>query len=396
MSKKLVIQVGIKLDCNIDSQLSTFSYFEEMYAVSETHARKYAEHCGADYYIVKDKDDWAPGSGKHVAFQKFKIYDFLNYDQILYIDSDYIIKSNAPNIFDMYNGFAAVIDPSNTTALASDLGIPPNHYFNSGFMLFDKKTLLNTKETLMSYDLSAKWKLADQAILNKIIFETGVNIIPLAADKWNPVKKVFGEYGDHYSGKKKVLWESRKYGIFMNIDELYTQWKDRTRPGIKWTMTGDMPDRLDFLVENFSNLDTIVEFGSYQGCSTIAWLKCSPKKFIAVDYEKHLDVELYQAVAENAGIDFTFILEDDLKVKIPMTDLLFIDTIHSWKHTYKELCLHAEKAKKYIAFHDVNPDKFSTYAGITKYLEENPNIWQVKYHDNHDCGFLILERIVKL
>jgi len=178
----------------------------------------------------------------------------------------------------------------------------------------------------------------------------------------------------------------------MTLDERYQAWKTRTLPDIKWGMTGDMPDRLDWLVENFSGLDTIVEFGSYQGCSTVGWMKCKPKKLIAVDYKMYLDPDMHKQIANEAGIDFEFILEDDLKVSIPKTDLLFIDTIHKANHTYQELTIHAHKAKKFIAFHDVNPERFTVHEGIEKYLLENPNIWETYYHDINDCGFMVLKR----
>lgn len=178
----------------------------------------------------------------------------------------------------------------------------------------------------------------------------------------------------------------------MNLDELYNSWKSRTLPDITWRMTGDMPDRLDQLVENFSGLETIVEFGSFQGCSTVGWLKCKPKNLLSVDYELNLDVDLHKRIAKEEGVNFEFILEDDLKVVIPETDLLFIDTIHKAEHTYKELSLHASKAKKFIAFHDVNPKRFTVHKGIDRYLSENQNIWDVFYHDIIDCGFMVLSR----
>lgn len=157
-------------------------------------------------------------------------------------------------------------------------------------------------------------------------------------------------------------------------------------------MTGDMPDRLDWLVNNFSGLNTIVEFGSYQGCSTVGWMKCKPKKLLAVDYKLNLDVDLFSQLAIAEEINFEFILEDDLKVVIPETDLLFIDTIHKAKHTYAELITHAHKVKKFIVFHDVNPERFTVHEGIEKYLKENPKIWNVFYHDISDCGLMVLQR----
>jgi hypothetical protein len=88
------------------------------------------------------------------------------------------------------------------------------------------------------------------------------------------------------------------------LDELYISWKNKTRPDTKWKMTGDMTGRLDWLVETFSGLDSITEFGAYQGCSTAAWLKCLPKKLTTVDIGRALDENLYVELAKGIGVDF--------------------------------------------------------------------------------------------
>lgn len=178
-----------------------------------------------------------------------------------------------------------------------------------------------------------------------------------------------------------------------NLQQLYDSWKNRSRPNVKWKMAGDMPGRLPWLVENFSGLDTITEFGSYQGCSTAGWLMCKPKKLLAVDWGSYLDVDLYKAAADSAGIKFEFVQSDDLAIDIDPTDLLFIDTRHTEEHTYLELKKHADKAKRFLAFHDINPARFATPLGIKKYLDEYPGVWKQYYKDEIDCGFLVLERI---
>lgn len=181
--------------------------------------------------------------------------------------------------------------------------------------------------------------------------------------------------------------------FIMNLQQLFDSWKTKSRPNVKWKMAGDMPGRLDWLVSNFSGLDSITEFGSYQGCSTAAWLMCKPKKLIAVDWGLYLDTELYGKIAKENNIYFEFIHSNDLEIDIDPTDLLFIDTKHTEEHTYLELKKHAIKAKKYIAFHDVNPARFATPLGIKKYLDEHPGVWKEYYRDEIDCGFLVLQRI---
>jgi hypothetical protein len=179
------------------------------------------------------------------------------------------------------------------------------------------------------------------------------------------------------------------------LDELYISWKNKTRPDTNWKAIGDMAERLDWLVETFSGIDNITEFGSHQGCSTTAWLKCLPKKLTVVDIKRMLDEDIYNEIAKNIGVDFKYIVEDDLKVVIEETDILFIDTTHTSEHTYLELTRHAGKVKRYLAFHDVNATRFGTQEGIDRWHNEQPIKWSVVYHDIEDCGFLVLERPLK-
>lgn len=177
------------------------------------------------------------------------------------------------------------------------------------------------------------------------------------------------------------------------LNDLYLSWKNKTRPNTRWKMTGDMIGRLDWMINLFQGIESITELGPFQGCSTTAWLACGPKKLTTIDINQNIDVNEFSIISKELGIDFKFVLADDLKIEIEETDLLFIDTMHTDEHTYQELKLHAGKARKFLAFHDVNPQRFGTQAGIDRYLKENPNLWTTKYHDINDCGFLILERI---
>lgn len=175
------------------------------------------------------------------------------------------------------------------------------------------------------------------------------------------------------------------------IEGIFQQFKNKTRPNIRWKMVGDMYRRMDFIVHRFSNLDSIVEFGPYEGCSTAAWIMARPKKFITVDQGIKLNIQEYDAAAKEVGVDFQFILGNDLDIEIEPTDLLFIDTMHTAEHTYNELNRHAVKVKKYLAFHDVNPTRFGTLEGIQRWWLNNSN-WKLDYQDFDDCGFMVLKK----
>jgi hypothetical protein len=176
------------------------------------------------------------------------------------------------------------------------------------------------------------------------------------------------------------------------IDEIYQSFKNKTRPGIKWKMVGDMWSRMDFIQETFVGVQTITEFGPFQGCSTAAWLKLNPKKFTTVDQGIALEIDLFKAAAEEIGVEFNFIVNSDLNIIIEPCELLFIDTVHTEDHTFKELELHADKVTRYLVFHDIVESRFGTLAGIKKWWKNHPE-WIEKYSDHNDCGFLVLEKI---
>jgi len=61
-----------------------------------------------------------------------------------------------------------------------------------------------------------------------------------------------------------------------------------------------------------------------------------------------------QVIANENGIPFEFWLENDMNVEIPQTDLLFIDSLHTYCHLIYELETFCIKVDKYIAIHDTS------------------------------------------
>lgn len=167
-------------------------------------------------------------------------------------------------------------------------------------------------------------------------------------------------------------------------------------------MAGDMPERLDWVIETFTDVDSIIEFGSYEGCSTVGWLACAKKSLLCVDIQKRpaFEEDLYLKIAEELKIDFKFVKEDDLKFEFEDCDLLFIDTMHTEEHTYRELMTHAHKVNKYIVFHDSNPKYTGVQAGIDRWLNETKESWVEIYNEDfapvpspaRDCGVSVYKR----
>ena len=210
MKKRLVYQLSIPGNF---PTTDTFHYIKEMYDFSEEQARNYAKRCNADYYVITKTNDWIPGVGKHLAYQKLKVYDFHDYDQIVYFDSDYIIKNDSPNIFDLLGDkFSAVADPGNCKKLAKTIGIPQRKYINTGFMYFTKEILDRSREAVIDkYIKVDTWKFKDQCLWSRAFYDLKLDFNPLDPLEWNPSHVVFGKYADHYSGIHKNKWNKKRY-----------------------------------------------------------------------------------------------------------------------------------------------------------------------------------------
>jgi lipopolysaccharide biosynthesis glycosyltransferase len=205
--KKLIFQINVPNYSKNNPDKMPYEYNESMYDVSNRCAKKYAEKYSADYYMLTDPTDFSLAAGKHLDYQKLKIYDFMDYDVILYLDSDYIIKDNAPNLFELcQDKFSVVLDQGSAVVeKAQELGMPHTRYFNAGMMYIPKWALERTKDHIHEY-LKHEYTLQGQGLLNKLFYDFDVQINELDYMDWNPVKRTWGTYADHYSGNKKNRW----------------------------------------------------------------------------------------------------------------------------------------------------------------------------------------------
>ena len=127
------------------------------------------------------------------------------------------------------------------------------------------------------------------------------------------------------------------------------------------------PELHDTLYEYASRCDHVTEFGVRWVESTFSFIIARPLKLISIDIEHpnsypqfngRENLELAYECAKECGVDFTFKLGSTLGVDIEPTDLLFIDTEHSYLQLKHELKLHSNKVKKYILMHDTKAHAF--------------------------------------
>lgn len=145
----------------------------------------------------------------------------------------------------------------------------------------------------------------------------------------------------------------------------------------------------------------VTELGVEYGRSLFAFMAGNPKKLVSYDV---INIEKYgvnivdlKKLASDNGVDYDFIEADTRKIEIEETDLLFIDTLHTYEQLKNELTLHANKARKYIILHDTVTFGINGEDGhkgilpaIDEFLLENKN-WFIYENFTNNNGLMILK-----
>lgn len=182
----------------------------------------------------------------------------------------------------------------------------------------------------------------------------------------------------------------------------------------------DINEHLPTLLRYGRECKHITEFGVRDVVSTWAFLAAKPDYLICYDIVKSKNIDLAIKSGVENGTEIKFFETDVLKTNIQLTDLLFIDTLHTYTQLRKELKSHSHKVGKYIIFHDVEtygwnpePSHFKTHLGVVKqhekilenyvendkgimpaineFLKDNPE-WKIKEAFANNNGLLIIER----
>ena len=164
--------------------------------------------------------------------------------------------------------------------------------------------------------------------------------------------------------------------------------------------TVDIYEHLPVLRSYAKKCNHITEMGVRWGASTVALLSTRPQEMISYDITKTGKMEEIKKMCENEKINHKFIIENVLSSSIEVTDLLFIDTLHSYPQLLCELLLHSSKAQKYIILHDTEsfknhdegkPTRLSR-KGLQKALEDFLDLgqWSIKEHFKNNNGLTIL------
>jgi predicted O-methyltransferase YrrM len=117
----------------------------------------------------------------------------------------------------------------------------------------------------------------------------------------------------------------------------------------------DINEHLPTIKNLASECNIVTEMGTRFVVSTWALVYAEPKKIICYDINEDFFLEgkknIYE-ICKEKNIEFSFTKADTLKLEIQKTDLLLIDTLHTYFQLFSELSLHAKNVNKYIIMHD--------------------------------------------
>ena len=139
-----------------------------------------------------------------------------------------------------------------------------------------------------------------------------------------------------------------------------------------YSTPSDINEHLPVLLKYSQECSHITEMGVRTGVSSWAFLYSNPQKMISYDIGMNPTIQNIINIANVCGINYTFNMNDVLSIEIEPTELLFIDTWHSYNQLYLELSLHSKNVSKYIILHDTVSYGYndeSPYDGISEIMK---------------------------
>ena len=278
-------------------------------------------------------------------------------------------------------------------------------------------TLKNTEDKLF-FDENLKW-LMDVDYYKRCFIKFGH---PYILNKINVVNRTNEfQYQNHISDSQKnqelnyVInkFESPKETFFNRLVNLNFNHHLLYSRGIV-----DINEHLPTLRSYASRCNHVTEMGVRFAISTHAFLIAKPKKTVSIDLNYHFFEPYEKSINDFASIcetPFQFIENDVLKIDIEQTDLLFIDTLHTYHQLLSELNRHEKNVNKWIILHDtvtfahedeefyqngkisenvafIKKEKTGLKPAIEDFLKNNKN-WKIEKEYINNNGLTILKRI---
>lgn len=173
-------------------------HFQSIAAITHQSISNYAKKIEADFMVITDQKHSSP------VWDKFRIYDLLNdYERILYLDTDILIKRDCPDLFkivpkDMFGAF--------NEGKYFDRKYPD--YYNAGVMVIPRcERDIFIKPEVEQNDINT---LREQDFINDRIQSTFCQVYELS-HKFNKMDFILAPgYIIHKAGSLNALAELRE------------------------------------------------------------------------------------------------------------------------------------------------------------------------------------------
>lgn len=163
----------------------------------------------------------------------------------------------------------------------------------------------------------------------------------------------------------------------------------------------DINQHVETLAQFARDCRHVTDFGARRGISTRAFLYARPQRVVAYNLRRENGMDRVERTASLVGIDFAFRQEDVLSCEIEETDLLLLDTHHTYEQVKRELERHADKVRKYLVFHDTViygergeiRGSVGILPAITEFLQRDEGHWTIAARYTHNNGLMVLKRV---
>ena len=226
--------------------------------------------------------------------------------------------------------------------------------------------------TIQAFSWSERLRFRFRYALNRIYYRL----------KWG------GWPGNERRSTPFIPWGKRRRLI---LEERYT---------LACQTVSDIHEHLPVLRDLASQVEHVTEFGVRHGVSTTALLAAQPAVLRSYDIYHRISADRLAPLAGRTA--FTFTVGDTKAIDIEETDLLFIDTLHTYDQLAAELARHGAKARRWIVLHDTTTfatrgqesDPRGLWPAVEEFLVRGP--FSLKERRTNNNGLTILERIVPL
>ncbi len=149
-----------------------------------------------------------------------------------------------------------------------------------------------------------------------------------------------------------------------------------------------------------SECASVIEFGTDNAVSTTAFLAAQPSRLTTIDVKPSPAAEALRPFAGRT--EFEIRQESSLDIDIDLTDLLLIDSLHTFAQLSAELEKHSRNVKRWIVLHDLlsfgdvgEDGGRGLVAALSEFLAGRPE-WRIvaEYRNSH--GLTVLRRAASL